>query len=254
MADDAYFSAGVTDEITGRLAGLGGLAVISRSAVQYAGTNKSTRQIGEELGVAYLLTGTVGGPREDAAGHVRITPQLVRVSDDTNLWADVYDFTIDDIFRAAVGDRPLGGAAPGADAAGARAGPLDARPTDDLDAYHAYFARQHAAGQPHFTLANWLSALADFQRATNLDPASPTPGRELYRTHARLVYYRYDLSPERAVSRPRLALESARRLAPGTPAVHSGIRLLPPLVRKTPSPRSPNLRPHRRRCPTTPKC
>ena len=221
VADDAYFSAGVTDEITGRLAGLGGLAVISRSsAVQYAGTNKSTRQIGEELGVAYLLTGTVRWARgADAAGHVRITPQLVRVSDDTNLWADVYDFTIDDIFRVQSEIAHSVVQHLGLTLLEHERGPLDARPTDDLDAYHAYLRGKYAAGQPHFTLANWLSALADFQRATNLDPGFADAWAELCRAHARLVYYRYDLSPERR-EQARLALESARRLAPGTPAVH----------------------------------
>ncbi len=53
-ADDAYFASGVTDEITARLAGVRGLSVVSRaSAFQYAGTKKSTRQIGTELEVSY---------------------------------------------------------------------------------------------------------------------------------------------------------------------------------------------------------
>ena len=64
------------------------------------GTTKSTRQIGSELEVRYLLTGTVRWARgQGAAERVRITPQLIRVADDTSLWAEIYEFTMDDIFR-----------------------------------------------------------------------------------------------------------------------------------------------------------
>ena len=52
---DAYFAAGVTDEIATRLSSVAGLDVISsRSAMQYAGSDKTTREIGEELGVTYV--------------------------------------------------------------------------------------------------------------------------------------------------------------------------------------------------------
>ena len=58
--EDEYFANGTTDAITARLAGVSGLGVISRqSAIQYKKTTKSIKQIGEELGVDYILEGTV---------------------------------------------------------------------------------------------------------------------------------------------------------------------------------------------------
>jgi len=58
--DDEYFADGITDAITARLARMGGLGVISRtSAVLYKNTSKSPQQISEELGVQYVLEGTV---------------------------------------------------------------------------------------------------------------------------------------------------------------------------------------------------
>jgi len=91
--EDAFFSQGVTDEITSQLAMLPGLRVISRtSADRYRDTRKSLKEIGRELGVSYVLEGTVKWERATGAdvGGVRVTPQLIRVSDDTHLWAGHY--------------------------------------------------------------------------------------------------------------------------------------------------------------------
>jgi TolB-like protein len=92
-AGDEYFADGLTEEITSRLAQVALLGVVSRTtAMQYRGTHKSVRQIGRELGVGYVLEGTVRWERHDGAGsRVRVTPQLIHVSEDRHLWADRYD-------------------------------------------------------------------------------------------------------------------------------------------------------------------
>ena len=78
-AADEYFADGVTDEVRGKLASLAGLQVIARSSSgQYKKTTKTPQEIGRELGVDYLLTGTVrwekGGRREPGAGEPRADP------------------------------------------------------------------------------------------------------------------------------------------------------------------------------------
>src|SRR6266566_4905024 len=85
-ADDDYFADGITEEITARLASLSGLGVISRtSAIQYKNTKETLRQIGQELGVQYVLEGTIRWERAPGnASRVRVTPQLIRVADDTH--------------------------------------------------------------------------------------------------------------------------------------------------------------------------
>jgi TolB-like protein/Flp pilus assembly protein TadD len=98
--EDAYFASGMTEEITSRLANVRGLGVISRtSASQYKQTGKTVKQIGADLGVDYVLEGSVrwehGQGRE---GRVRITPQLIRVADDTHVWSDRYDRVLADVF------------------------------------------------------------------------------------------------------------------------------------------------------------
>ncbi len=83
------------------MSALHGLGVISRtSAKQYKDSAKTTRQIGEELGVDYILEGTVRWDRSaEGKGRVRVTPQLVRVSDDTHLWSDSYNRALEEALR-----------------------------------------------------------------------------------------------------------------------------------------------------------
>ena len=100
-AEEAYFAAGMTEEITSRLSAVSGLGVISRtSATQYDRTGKTMRQIADDLGVDYVVEGTVRWARgSDGIDRVRITPQLIRVTDDTPVWSESYDRQIDDIFE-----------------------------------------------------------------------------------------------------------------------------------------------------------
>jgi len=85
-----YFSDGLTEEMIAQLGSLHPerLGVIARtSAMQYKGTAKSIRQIGRELGVNYVLEGSV----REVGTRVRVTAQLIQVSDETQLWAHVYE-------------------------------------------------------------------------------------------------------------------------------------------------------------------
>ena len=89
-AEQEYFSDGLTEEMITQLARLQPerLAVIARtSAMHYKGTNKTIDQIGRELGVHYILEGTV---RREGK-RVRISAQLVRASDQAHVWAGSYD-------------------------------------------------------------------------------------------------------------------------------------------------------------------
>jgi len=90
---DAYFSDGITDEITARLATVRGLQVVGgRAALRYQGTDKTPRQMREEIGVDYILEGTVTWERgARSPGRVRVRPQLINARDETQVWAAVLD-------------------------------------------------------------------------------------------------------------------------------------------------------------------
>jgi non-specific serine/threonine protein kinase len=95
-ADNEYFSDGLTEELIADLAKVGALQVISRtSSMQLKGTTKGVRALGEELGVGYVLEGSV----RKAANSLRITAQLIDVSTDAPLWSDKYSGTMDDVFE-----------------------------------------------------------------------------------------------------------------------------------------------------------
>ncbi|MFQ5890978.1 MAG: protein kinase [Gemmatimonadota bacterium] len=166
--EDAYFAAGMTDEITSRLGAVSGLAVISRlSALRYAGTDKSTAEIGAELGVGYILGGSVrwaGG----GLGRVRITPELVRVADNTQLWSEPYDRVIEDIFevQSDIAGRVIEWL--GVTLLERERTLLTARPTENLDAYTLYLKGRHFWNKR--TEENIQIGLGYFQQAVELDP------------------------------------------------------------------------------------
>jgi serine/threonine protein kinase/Flp pilus assembly protein TadD len=94
-ADNEFFSDGLTEELITDLSGVKALRVISRnSSMQRKGSTKSLPEIGRELGVRYLLTGSV----RKAGTALRISAQLVDAETDAPLWADKYAGTMDDVF------------------------------------------------------------------------------------------------------------------------------------------------------------
>jgi TolB-like protein len=93
--EDEYFSDGITDEIITTLSGIRDLRVISRTSVmRYRNTEKSLREIADELGVTHVLVGS--GQRDGE--RVRIRAHLIDAGTDTNVWAERYDRPLEDIF------------------------------------------------------------------------------------------------------------------------------------------------------------
>ena len=93
--ENAYFVDGLTDEITADLSRVRTLRVISRtSSMALKGTAKDVKTIARELGVRYVLEGSV----RRAGGRLRITAQLIDASTDDHLWAGKYDGAIEDVF------------------------------------------------------------------------------------------------------------------------------------------------------------
>lgn len=93
--ENDYFSAGMTEEIIGKLSRLGELEVASRSQVAgYTAPDRDAQQIGDELQVRYVLDGSV----RRADDRVRISAQLVDASSGRNVWSETFDGTLEDVF------------------------------------------------------------------------------------------------------------------------------------------------------------
>jgi TolB-like protein len=93
--DQEYFSDGMAEEIINALVNIDGLKVAGRtSSFTFKGKNADLKTIGEALGVANILEGSVRKQGE----RVRITAQLVRANDGFHVWSDAYDGNLTDIF------------------------------------------------------------------------------------------------------------------------------------------------------------
>jgi serine/threonine protein kinase len=208
-SDDAYFAEGTTDEISSRLGSLAGLRVIGRqSARSYANTNKSPEQIAKELGVAYLLTGTVRWDRS-SAGHslVKISPQLVRASDGAQVWSQPYQDEVNGIF-----DIQAKVAAHVAEALSIKLSQSDkqtltSRPTNDPDAYD-YYLRGKKLGADSFRASDFLRGVALLERAVQLDPRFALAYASLGIAHLNVYWFHGDNS-EQHLQAAKAAIDTA---------------------------------------------
>jgi TolB-like protein/class 3 adenylate cyclase len=94
--ENESFSVGITEDITTQLTKISDLKVIGRTtAMQYKGTKKTLKQIGEELGVTAILEGSV----QKSGNEIRITAQLIDANTQEHIWADKWDREFKDIFE-----------------------------------------------------------------------------------------------------------------------------------------------------------
>ncbi|MDF2764903.1 MAG: adenylate/guanylate cyclase protein [Rhodospirillales bacterium] len=159
-----YFADGVVEEITMALSRLRWLFVIARnSSFTYKGRPTDVKQIGRELGVRYVLEGSV----RKAGGRVRIAGQLIDVATGAHLWADRFDGSVEDIFdlQDQVTARVVGAIAPRLEKAEIER--AKRKPTDSLDAYDYYL--RGMSGLHLWTKAGNEEALTMFGRAIELD-------------------------------------------------------------------------------------
>jgi TolB-like protein len=206
--ENAYFVAGIQDEILTRLAKIGALKVISRSSTQqYQSKPGSLREIAQQLGVANLLEGSV--QKVGNAAHINV--QLIRVATDEHLWAESYDRTLDNIFGVEGEIAQTVAEALKAKLTGAEEKVLAQRPTTNAAAYDAYLR-----GSEQYRLRDdenmVRAAQVSFEEAVRLDPQFAAAWAALSRTHS-LLFFHYDATPARRAEAEK-ALAEGLRLQP----------------------------------------
>jgi serine/threonine-protein kinase len=247
--DDEYFADGLTEEITSRLANISGLAVIGRaSALQYKGSRKTPREIVTDLHVTHLLSGTVRWEKApDGTSLVRVSPQLVRASDQTSLWSEPYEAPLGDVFRlqASVAER-VARALDVTLLAGERQA-VAGRPTNNLEAYDAYLRGLALSTRSKlFNDEARSAAAAELVRATALDPGFAAAWARLarvYLTEARgfgdtTALFQAEASARRAYAIDSTLLESRIAMSSYLLAVHDprgASRALAPLLKGAPT-------------------
>jgi len=137
---DGYFADGLTDAIRAKLVALPGLEIIApTSSDQYRRTTKGSRQIGEELGVRYLVIGKVRwNKRAPGPGRVQVSPALIEAATAADKWEQPFDAPLTDVFKVQgdIASQVAGALGIALGAAQQRA--LTAAPTPNLAAYQAY--------------------------------------------------------------------------------------------------------------------
>jgi len=217
---DEYFADGITEEITGRLAQLSGLGVIARtSATQYKGAHKSIRQIGAELGVNYVLEGSVRWEKPPSGrSRVRVAPQLIRVSDETHVWAQPYDAVLADVFsvQGTIAERVA--EALNVSLLGGEQAAVASQPTRDLEAYDL-FLRGNAHLSRTYNQSDLDSAAGLYERAVWLDPEFALAYARLSQVHSWMYWRFYDHTDARR-ARAERAASRALALRPAMPDAH----------------------------------
>ena len=216
--EDEYFADGITDEITSRLGIIKELGVISRtSAMQYKNTDKGLPEIARELGVDYILEGTIRWDKISDTSLVRITPQLIRVSDNTHLWAENYERALIRIFSVQADIATQIAEALNIALLEPERQSLLAKPTENLEAYNYYLRGNDYAFHSLDSKDN-LIAIDMYEKAVALD----TGFALAYAKIARVSNFMYFSGMDKSVSRvaqSKRAIEKALAYGPDLPEV-----------------------------------
>jgi TolB-like protein len=183
--DNAYFAAGIQDEILTRLAKIGALKVISHTSTQQYGVRPDNLpEIAHQLGVANILEGSV----QKAADQVHINVQLIRAATGEHLWAESYDRKLEKIFGVEAEVATAVADALKAKLTSAEEQSLGQKPTNSPQAYDAYLRGLAYALRPGYYERNKLAAVEDFSEAVKLDPKFAVAWAWLARVSA-LAYF-----------------------------------------------------------------
>ena len=216
--ENAFFIAGVQDDILTALAKVGDLKVISRTSVAsyVAGPHRDLRDIGQELGVANVLEGSV----RRAGGKVRLTAQLIETRTNTHLWAETYDRDLADVFAIQSDIAQQIATALKAKLAPEEKARLDARPTANSEAYVLYLTGLGREKAVNGSTEDGIAAEQLYMQATAVDP-----GFALAYARASLVNSGIAGDDRTRKAKARAQAEEAVRLSPTLGEAHMALGL-----------------------------
>jgi TolB-like protein/Flp pilus assembly protein TadD len=216
---NAYFADGVQDDILTSLAKVSDLKVISRSSVmQYRGRTKNLREIGQSLGVAYVLEGSV----RRYADKIRITAQLIDARTDIHTWAEYYDRALSDVFAIQSEVAEKIAAELKANISPSEHAAIQSQPTQDLIAFDAYLQARQLFYNFHDS-PDWkktlLKSLHFVDQALARDKNFALGYCLAAQAHDALYWYGIDRTPARLANAKAMAAQ-ALALAPSLGEAH----------------------------------
>jgi serine/threonine-protein kinase len=214
--NNVYFAEGVQDEVLTRLASVADLKVIGRTSVmQYkSGVARDLRKIGQQLGVARVVEGTV----QRVGNRVRVNAQLIDVSTNRGLWGQSYDRELADVFAiqseiaTSIARQLQANLSPREKTA------IERAPTSDINAFELY-ARAKDLLASRNAKSNLLEAADLLNQAVTRDPSFFKAYCLLASTHDRIYFFGDDHTPAR-LALAEAAIEAAFRLRPDAGEAH----------------------------------
>jgi TolB-like protein/DNA-binding winged helix-turn-helix (wHTH) protein/Tfp pilus assembly protein PilF len=212
--NEDYFADGLTEEMIAQLGQVqpSRLGVIARtSIVHYKHTKQSIAEIGRELGVGYVMEGSV----RRAGGRVRITAQLIQAAQQTHVWAETYERSLDDVLtiQSEIARKVTSSLSIELLPTGTR---LDANAHLNLDSYDKYLLGLHELGQG--SKDSVTRAIHYFQEAIQQEPKDARLYSALSQAYdAATTYYS---SPAEVMPRAKEAALKAVELDPNLASAH----------------------------------
>jgi TolB-like protein/Tfp pilus assembly protein PilF len=223
LSDDkqnTYFADGVQDQILTDLSKVSDLKVISHTSVrQYkSGAPRNMREIGRQLGVAYILEGSV----QRQPGRLRITANLIDARNDSHIWAESYDRGVADLFAIQSELAQAIVAQLQAKLSPQQKAEIEERPTHDLLAFELYLQAKEIIDSyivVQDVRAAVLKAVQLLEQATARDPNFVLAYCYLARAHDLLYFFDLDPIPSRVLL-AEAATKAAIRLRPDSAEAH----------------------------------
>jgi TolB-like protein/Flp pilus assembly protein TadD len=213
--DAEFFAEGMHDELLTRLADIDALKVISRTSVMaYQDTTKNMRQIGEELGVVYLLEGRV----QRAGNKLRINLQLIDSNSDVHVWQEIYDreLTAENIFALQAEMATSIAAELRQSLSPVMSERLNERPTQNTRAFDFYLS-----GDQYLKRRQAELAARQFERAIGEDPEFALAFAALSRAHTDMYWYEIGgVDFWQHLDKAKDAAATAFELVPDLPEAH----------------------------------
>ena len=191
--EDEYFTDGITEDITMNLAKIKDLTVISRTSVMgYKETTKKMKEIADELGVKYILEGSV----RKLGNKVRIVGQLIDAKSDKHVWSDSYDRDMIDLFQIQAEVSKEIANAMQAELSDKTIAQIESVPTENMEAYEL-FKKARTYHYRSFRESDFNLAVDYYRQAIKLEPNFALAYAGISEVHDFIIWMGYDISENR---------------------------------------------------------
>jgi TolB-like protein/Flp pilus assembly protein TadD len=218
VPEDEYFADGITDEITSRLGLINGLSIISPvSARGYKNTTLTIPQIAKELGVDYVLDGSIRWDKSGGTERVRITTGLNKASSNRQLWGDSFVRELTQIFAVQSEIAEKVASALNVNLLTTEKNSIAVKSTSNIEAYDLYLRGQSYLKQAR-SARNYGIAEQLFEKAIRTDPDFALAYSSLSQLNVDYWWFSFDRDSSR-IAKSKYYLDKAQAINPGLPEV-----------------------------------